>query len=682
MGLLHLQGITQAAPTGQPAAKASRYIFLDSRDTLANTYKDSNLTHTQANPMIADDAGEFDLCYLVDGIYRVVTKDPKGAVLSVYERVVVGTSNATILGNHLKSCRDMRNDTLLCYENCRGHRPVQVGESFPMSEGNYSYCVVASDTSDYHIVTAGGVKLRVLSGERGYNVQGFGAVGDGVIDDTPAIQAAIDTGRGVFFPSGVYRASGLVLDTHDQKIVGTGSVTIRKNADGPIITGSGDRVGLDGLILQGGSSATPEFSGDNISVTGHGFQFMRSASYWCAGRAIKATGAHVLITDPIHTIATADTSGDGYDIEIGQYGEPTLYHRISNWYTGSFAGGLLLIDTGSHMLSNSLFGKLTIQAGTTPPGTNGGITTGCRIGGDIHIGLSNAVFTGNQPSSSGCNVTFALGTSSCRWDISNTTPASITNLGNTNNLILRETSEGSSANLSFGDDSWAAEVSISAQGTWAFPEDILMNNNSYIRVKDSSGATQLAVGLSNGDDWFFGSDTGANFTNLSSGSGGVYIAPSGTSVAQFYAGGLRPTTDSTSSLGTSWQRWSNIYATNGIINTSDAREKCDIRPLSAAEARVASCIKGLIRAFRWKNAQSDKGSKARIHIGVIAQDIRDAFSAEGLSAFDYGILCHDSWEAKPEQRDKKGNTIAPAMPAGERYGVRYEELMSFALTAL
>jgi hypothetical protein len=44
------------------------------------------------------------------------------------------------------------------------------------------------------------------------NVFDFGAVGDGSIDDTAAIQAAIDTGRSVYFPAGTYKVSGLTVE--------------------------------------------------------------------------------------------------------------------------------------------------------------------------------------------------------------------------------------------------------------------------------------------------------------------------------------------------------------------------------------------------------------------------------------------------------------------------------------
>ena len=48
----------------------------------------------------------------------------------------------------------------------------------------------------------------------------------------------------------------------------------------------------------------------------------------------------------------------------------------------------------------------------------------------------------------------------------------------------------------------------------------------------------------------------------------------------------------------------------------------------------------------------------------------------------YGIVCYDQWDAQPEELDADSNVLTPARPAGNRYGVRYEELLAFIIAAL
>lgn len=114
-------------------------------------------------------------------------------------------------------------------------------------------------------------------------------------------------------------------------------------------------------------------------------------------------------------------------------------------------------------------------------------------------------------------------------------------------------------------------------------------------------------------------------------------------------GSVRPITDNGTSCGTAGRRWSEVFAGNATINTSDERLKQDVAELTAAEAAVAQALKGLIRTFRWKDAVAEKGDAARIHVGVVAQHVIAAFEAQGLDPFRYAMVCHDAWEAEPEQ---------------------------------
>lgn len=51
------------------------------------------------------------------------------------------------------------------------------------------------------------------------NVKDFGAVGDGITDDTQAIQAAIDNGGRIYFPSGIYYVTEQLLITKSTNII-------------------------------------------------------------------------------------------------------------------------------------------------------------------------------------------------------------------------------------------------------------------------------------------------------------------------------------------------------------------------------------------------------------------------------------------------------------------------------
>ena len=127
--------------------------------------------------------------------------------------------------------------------------------------------------------------------------------------------------------------------------------------------------------------------------------------------------------------------------------------------------------------------------------------------------------------------------------------------------------------------------------------------------------------------------------------------------------------DNTLNLGSVNSRWEEFFCANATINTSDRNEKQDIEELSDAEKRVAVAAKGLLRKYRWKDAVAEKGDDARIHFGIIAQDLQDAFTAEGLDAARYAMFCSDTWT----NDDGSEQT---------RLGVRYSELLAFIISAI
>ena len=212
-------------------------------------------------------------------------------------------------------------------------------------------------------------------------------------------------------------------------------------------------------------------------------------------------------------------------------------------------------------------------------------------------------------------------------------------------------------------------------------------NSNTLAVMDFSGTT----------NWFGLSGPGNSVTGL------MWSAPSKPAQGAFYysfstdsfeiwganqghswrldATKFGPSQDNVRSLGDGSLRWSTVYAGTGTINTSDAREKQDIQEVLDAERRVATAIKASFGRYRFKDAVKVKGSKARWHFGVTAQAVRQAFKAEGLDARDYGMFCYDEWPEIAERRDDDGNVIKEYRPAGNRYGLRYDELFAFIIGA-
>ena len=173
-------------------------------------------------------------------------------------------------------------------------------------------------------------------------------------------------------------------------------------------------------------------------------------------------------------------------------------------------------------------------------------------------------------------------------------------------------------------------------------------------------------------------NVGSGSTYYGSASNSGWLATNGDTLQYvFTITEFRPQNDNARDLGASAKRWDDVYATNGTIQTSDRNEKQDIEELTEAETRVAQKAKTLLRKFRWKSAVEEKGEDARIHFGIIAQDLVQAFEDEGLDAGRYGMFTRDEWweNAEGEQVDEGTEGAIKR----ERLGVRYSELLAFII---
>lgn len=135
-----------------------------------------------------------------------------------------------------------------------------------------------------------------------------------------------------------------------------------------------------------------------------------------------------------------------------------------------------------------------------------------------------------------------------------------------------------------------------------------------------------------------------------------------------------PISDNTYTLGNASYRWKQLFAGTTTISTSDERLKQGIE--SVPDAVLDAWGEVEFYRYKFNDSVAEKGfAAARYHTGMVAQRIASVFTAHGLNAADYGLLCFDEWEAEPAELDEDGQIVTPAKAAGNRYSLRYEECL-------
>jgi hypothetical protein len=255
--------------------------------------------------------------------------------------------------------------------------------------------------------------------------------------------------------------------------------------------------------------------------------------------------------------------------------------------------------------------------------------------------------------------------------------------------------------------STTGRLSVANNNSYPLALNRYTSEGSLIQLNEA-GVTRGAIGIKSNEPFIV--DTAAGLRMSGQGTANVLACNS-----------VGNATNQELNLGASTLSFDTVFA-DDFTNTSDRNYKQDIEELSEAELRVATACKGLMKKYRMKHAVVKKGDDARIHVGIIAQDLRDAFTAEGLDAGRYGMFVSETvWEDFVEvpaveavdavyetQTDEEGNEtqvlISEAIEAVDAYtdvnhywteeeapdtatartkmGVRYSQLLAFIIAAL
>lgn len=192
---------------GTPLAGGKLYTYAAGTSTPAATYTSYTGLVANSNPIVLDANGRVpNQIWLTNGSsYKFVLKTSADVTLGTYDNVpgAVGAADIAAIYAAFANTSDIaKGDALVGFKqsNSAGFLTGAVGRTVHQ-------------------------KLQEI-----VSPQDFGAVGDGVVDDSAAIQAALATGLQVWFPKGTYYCPGnWTLSTPSQTIYLNGSTIIFKD---------------------------------------------------------------------------------------------------------------------------------------------------------------------------------------------------------------------------------------------------------------------------------------------------------------------------------------------------------------------------------------------------------------------------------------------------------------------
>ena len=649
---------------GRPLAGGQVYFYIPNTSTLKNTWQDAGQITLNTNPVVLDANGQAII--YGSGQYRQVVYDVHGNL--IWDKL----TSSPVTTADLSSTTDATNGA------------GAIGFNYSLSYavgtvGKWLKDLANSAGSSFigFIQSGVGAVLRTMQSKARdtVNIKDFGAVCDGVTDDTAAINAALVAAVDIWIDGTPLITSTITVPAHKKirfkgglgntlgsyptsyliKAAAMTTVAL-KLLDCAVVEGGG-------LVCQGGNT------GDGVALAGNSAKLSHFLSHGAGGVGVRVgtdvgTNTNSCVLDHVtsqwngsHGIYVHD--GSGSDCNTATLTDCFVQHnggdgiRLGHTYWTTVINCLSEVNTGWGLYLS---------------GNNNATYPECRnatiIGGDYNeLNTAGIIFDASYFATI-LNADFAQTPTTAANGLQGS--AARTYLGGMTSQLqgVQVGPQQSTFRMSGGTSS---PVKIGVVGTGSVGDGALLTFETSV---SGTYHTAAQVGA-----WQFNTNIdGLNFLVNASGTM--------TSMMKLVSGynGLVPGADNTYNLGHPSIRWGTVYAGTGTINTSDEREKQQIQDIEVAALRAVRRIP--FKQFKFNDAVALKGDGARWHFGVLAQDVKAAFEAEGLDPFAYGVLCYDEWDAMPAVSDEEGTVLDAARPAGNRYGVRYEELLALKLAAI
>lgn len=549
------------------------------------------------------------------------------------------------------------------------------------------------------------------------SVMDFGAVGNGVANDTAAIQAAIDYAKAntnvkcLIFPGGIYAINAPILihgNFNYGFVIEGNNSTINSSHNGPAFSGNSAiptpaptfniHLAINNLTFVGPGIANTLSVGVKLYGASYALNNVYITAYY-----LGLQGAGCLISEFNSCTLTGNNIGSNFTSFDGFAPNDNHFYKCSWTYNnrailfGDFPYGSVTF-IGCQIEGNNLLGNATDGISVCNFANAGEVTIisshfesnpgeynllydsvegrhlniigsqlipGDTTGSALYMGYGELYVNGSHIIQAvGQNI--FLNVNNGGAVIIGDTGGSIN--GTLNKLVTIRQGRIATGGVNIG----ASLAGVGAKGVSGVGSVV----EGQLNFNNSSG-TRLGYLTQNNAVL----DTSASYT-ITTGLGSV--------IATRVAGvGFGPGADNTQSLGEASFRWSVVYAGNGIINTSDEREKQQIEEIPQAWLNAWGDVN--YTRFKFNNAVEKKSDKARWHIGLIAQRVKQAFESHGIDAFAIGLLCFDEWsdiETEKPVKDENGNFVLDEKTgeivmqkqivkvAGDRYGIRYEQALA------
>jgi len=582
-----------------------------------------------------------------------------------------GAPGQVVPGTNIGLVSDMKADTSLVVGDfvfTNGY--ISLGDG---GDNSYEIVAAATGTNDggsFIDLAGSGHQAKALFPNGTINIRQYGAIGDGVADDSAVFSSAATATDNILLPPGTYDVpTGDFSSTffYDFDFNGV-SVTNNSTIVSRNITSmyDGNLSSPDDLNLIQGPAAMRVFSFNqtavNIPEAGQDgtllhFEDTKNAAQMVFGSNNEfwlrndPTAPFDFAASPFRRIVLADGTADFLTItnEIrfeGAVGEDALIQKNATalrdefqiyangdaFSTGSLGSGIHLygnkdeqhagnftVLTGQNDLGDARIiasgGSLKLAiTSITSVSTTATVTTTSPH--ELTSGMSVLVDGAGQSEYNIKAVVTVTGASTFTYIFagSGTSPATGT--------IFFYWGEGARANTD-------TRVTI---GNAIFDFVDNENDTALLNLKNPSGrpaicftetnsSTEGELSVPTGEAFSIGHWTGTAFTpRVGMDSGGDWI----------------PMVDDGVNLGDADNRWKEVFSTIGSINTSDENRKQQIGTIPEAVldawAEINYC------QYKWNARVEEEGELAVFHIGVIAQRIEEAFIKHNVDPGDYSIV--------------------------------------------